>query len=320
MSFKDIKGQDKTVQILKTDLKTSKFCGAYLFIGEEGIGKHLAARNFAKAVNCLNSKDDACDNCISCIKIEKQEHPDVHFIGQIDSDAIKIESIRQLKKDIGLKPYEAKKKVFIINDAHNLTAEAANALLKVLEEPPRDSIIILITSKPALLFKTVVSRCKIIRFYPLKRLQLVEILKKDYSLDDNLAHFLAYFCEGRIGKAIRLKDTDIFREKNTTINAFLLSRNLNLEDISIQNKDNLLSQLNILSTWFRDMYLIKIGMPHAQLINLDRKDELLKYMNRYTLFDIDQMLKIISDSALYLEQNVNFKLLISNLKAELWKG
>lgn len=201
-----------------------------------------------------------------------------------------------------------------------MTAEAANALLKVLEEPPRDSIIILITSKPALLFKTVVSRCKIIRFYPLKRLQLVEILKKDYSLDDNLAHFLAYFCEGRIGKAIRLKDTDIFREKNTTINAFLLSRNLNLEDISTQNKDSLLSQLNILSTWFRDMYLIKIGMPHAQLINLDRKDELLKYMNRYTLFDIDQILKIISDSALYLEQNVNFKLLISNLKAELWKG
>lgn len=320
MSFKDIKGQDKPIQILKSYLKSSTLAGAYLFIGEEGIGKHLVAKTLAKAINCLNEKDDSCDNCLSCLKIDKNEHPDVHFIGLANLDAIKIDSIRDLKKDASLKAYyKVKKKVFIINNAHNLTAEAANALLKILEEPPRDTLIILITAKPALLFKTIISRCKLIKFPPLKRTELKEILKRDYRLQDNLAHFLAYFSEGRIGKALRLKDSDILREKNRIIDEFTIKSEPVFQSLSIQNKDNIHGWLNILASWFRDIYLIKIGLPHYQLINLDRRGELLRSMKRYTLFDLDDILKTISDSLLYLEQNVNIKLLLFNLRAQLCK-
>jgi DNA polymerase-3 subunit delta' len=320
MSFKDIKGQDRPIQILKEYLKTAQVAGAYLFTGEDAIGKQLAAFTLAKAINCLDQEYDSCDGCSSCAKIDKGRHPDIHFIGLTNSDNIKIESIRDIKRNIALRPYEAKMKVFIINDAHNLTPEAANSILKILEEPPKDSIFILISSKPALLFKTIISRCKIIKFYPLKRLELKEILRKDYRIENNLAHFLAYFCEGRIGKALKLKDTDILMQKNRVIDEFAISKNPdNLEMLVSQSREDLRGQLNILTSWFRDIYLIKTGLTHSELINLDRKDELLKLMNRYTFFDLDEALRSISDSLLYLEQNANIKLLLSNLRAELWK-
>jgi len=234
----------------------------------------------------------------------------------VDSNAIRIELIRQLQKEINLKPYEARKKVFIINDAHNLTAEASNALLKTLEEPPQDSLIILVTSKPGLLFKTVISRCKIIKFCPLKRSALQDLIGREYSCDENLAHFLAYFCEGKIGQALRLKDTDLLSQKNKIIDEIILRKD-SLEYGPGPDREELRKYLNVLATWFRDIYMLKIGMPHAELINFDRRKELLKSMGLYSFAALNEIIRFVSDALLYLEQNVNPKLLLSNLKAAL---
>lgn len=317
MPFSDIKGQDKPIHILKEYIRQSRLRGSYLFTGEEGLGKKLIAKTLAKALNCENQALDSCDSCASCLKIEKGQHPDVHYLNAEDSDSIKIEYIRQLQKDIALRPYMGEKKVFILDNAHNLTSEAANALLKILEEPPGNSLIILISSKPALLFKTIISRCKILRFYPLPRTQLEIILKEDFRLDNNLAHFLAYFCEGRFGRALKLKDTDILREKNMVIDGFALAKRPGLEGLSTDNRNNMRSYLNILAGWFRDIYFAKVGLPYGEFINLDRKDELLKCMSRYTTFDLGEILNCLCDSLLYLEQNVNTKLLLLNLRWSL---
>lgn len=320
MSFKDIKGQDTPIAQLKQAFLHSAIPGAYLFTGEEGVGKHLTAFNLAKAINCSSGSFEPCEACPSCLKINKRQHPDVHFIESQDLEAIKIDDIRGLKKDIALRPYEAKKKVFIINDAHNLTADAANALLKVLEEPPGNSLIILVSAKPALLFKTIISRCQILRFNPLDRGRLEGILKDDYRVGDSLAHFLAYFCEGKIGLALRLKDTDILKEKNEIIDAFLISRkSAILESPYMQDKLKLRKSLNMLAAWFRDIYLVKIGISYSKLINLDRKEDLLKLMPHYSLVDLDEIIASISNSLLYMEYNVNTKLLLYNLKAQLCK-
>lgn len=320
MSFKDIKGQDRPVEILKNYLKSRQIAGAYLFTGQEGIGKFLAAKNFAKAINCLHENYDACDNCPSCLKIDKSEDPDVHFIPQEGAEIIKIDYIRSLKKYMSLKPYAAKKRVFIINDAHNLNAEASNALLKILEEPPMHNLIILVTSKPGLLFKTIVSRCLAVKFYPLKREGLKEILSQDYSLDNYSAHFLAYFCEGRIGSALRLKDEGFLRNKNHVLDAFFISNKNNPQTQPSENKEELRRQLNILAAWLRDIYLVKAGSPDLELINLDRKNELFRQAERFSLDELDDMLNRVSNSILYLEQNINTKLLLANLKACLWKS
>jgi len=333
MSFQDIKAQDKPIQILKGYIKHSRLKGSYLFVGEEGVGKKLVAKTLAKALNCEDQALDSCDSCVHCLKIEKGQHPDIHIIeghvspgvdleqGQRTSaqepDSIKIEYIRQLQKDINLKPYEGRKKVFIIDNAHSLTTEAANALLKILEEPPPESLIILISSKASLLFKTIISRCKIMKFYPLQRTKLEEILKEDFHLDNNLAHFLAYFSEGRIGRALKLKDTDILKERDRIIDTFTLAGRSAQDKLLTDGRSNVRAHLNILAAWFRDIYLIKIGAPYRELINLDRKAELLGLMHRYTYVDLNKVFNSISSSLSNLEHNVNIKLLLSNLREDI---
>jgi len=319
MSFQEIKGQDRALSIIREYIGRNRLEGGYLFTGPHSVGKRLTAETLAKAVNCFNKTIDSCDSCPACLKINKNEHPDVHMFGGPDNEAIKIEHIRHLQNQISLRAYEGKKKVFIIDNAENLTPEAASALLKILEEPPANSLIILISAKPNLLFKTIISRCKTIKFHNLKRQLLESILRTDYSLDHNLAHFLAYYSEGSIGKALALKDEDVLHTKNRIIDEFLAQKKAMPDNTLFQNKEYLRRSLNILATWLRDIYLLKVGMPHAEIINLDRKEDLLRMMTRFSFINLDEAFNFISDSITYLENNINVRLLISNLRMELCK-
>ncbi len=320
MSFKEIKGHDQAILSLQQDLEQARLAASYLFLGPEGIGKRQAAITLAKVLNCQRGSWDSCDNCSSCQKIDAQIHPDLHWINASPDDYIKIEDIRRLKNEIGLRPYEGKRKVFIIDNAHLFTAEASNALLKVLEEPPGQSTIILVSAKSALLFKTIVSRCRIVRFYPLTREGLSEILKVDYHLDEATAHFLAYFSEGRLGCSVKLKESGILQEKNRVINEFALAAGREMTNAAIEDKHTLRNYLNILATWFRDIYMLKIGLPQTELIHLDRRVDLLKMMQRHNFSDLEIIMNFISDSLRYLEENINPKLLLSNLRMELNKA
>ncbi len=320
MSFQQIIGQDRPIQRLKKYLASGNFPGAYLFTGPTGVGKGLAALNFAKAINCSTPAADACDECASCVKIEKNIHPDVHIIDaseNSESHDIKIEDVRLLQGEAALRPYEARKKVFIVNDAHNLTADAANAFLKTLEEPPKNSLIILCTSKPGLLFKTIVSRCQVISFFPLIRSELEAKLREGLGLDNNTIHFLSYFCEGRIGEALRLKDKDALADKNRVIDEFIFSSSSVKERASKPDRDYLRYCLRVLSGWLRDVYLIKSGAAAEGVINIDRKDDLSKFKDRYSYDDLGRKLKVVSESLNYAEQNINVKLLMANLKTIL---
>jgi len=323
MSFKTIKGQDKPIGLLKNYLEQNHLASSYLFVGPEGAGKGLVARTLAKVVNCQEEEADSCDSCISCSKIERNQHPDIHIFGSAASDdlaqseAIKIDEIRALQKEISLRPYEGKKKVFIIDNAHNLSAEAANALLKILEEPPKRSLIILVTAKPEFLFKTIISRCAILKFSALPRNKLEAVLKDDYKLPLEQAHFLAFYAEGRLGFALRLKDSNIFRDKNKIIDGLIAPEKPIPESLLLKEKEDLRLYLNLTATWLRDLYLVKTGCPHTELINFDRRDELLKSMHRYTFGELDESLNHIFNSLLYLEQKVNMKLVLSCLRNSL---
>ncbi|MFZ2357622.1 MAG: DNA polymerase III subunit delta' [Candidatus Omnitrophota bacterium] len=315
MSFNHIKGQDKVVEQLKGFIKQSRLASSLLFVGPEGVGKKFTAITLAKAKNCLNNNFDDCDGCASCLKIDKSVHPDIHFIAEAAD--IKIDDIRALKRKAGLVPYEANSKVFIIDNAHTMTPEASNALLKILEEPTQKTMIILISHKQALLLKTIISRCQVIKFSPLPRNALKEILKNDYNVDVNFAHFLAYFSEGRLGYALKIKESDIFQDKDRTINEFCISESLRPQEPPEYTKEELKQKLNLLAVWFRDIYLVKAGLPIQEAINYDRRHDLLKSVNQYSFAALDAKLKTISDSLMYLEQNINTKLLLSNLSFSL---
>ena len=167
MALHNIIGQKKAVRILTGTIKRERVPSSILFSGDSGIGKRLASLNYAKALNCLEQVDfDACDHCSSCKKIDGEVHPDVTALIP-ENDEIKIDIIRRVEEILSLRPYEGKKKVLIVDDADLMNINAANAFLKTLEEPPQDSVIILLSSSPDRLPDTIRSRCMHVRFSPL---------------------------------------------------------------------------------------------------------------------------------------------------------
>ncbi|MBP7216379.1 MAG: DNA polymerase III subunit delta' [Candidatus Omnitrophica bacterium] len=318
MAFSDIKGQTQAIAILREALKQSRIPGGYLFSGPEGIGKARVAKIFAQALLCKQASADACGVCPSCTRIANNQHPDVHYITNEEAEALKIEAMRSLQRAIHFRPYEAEKKVFIIDNAHCLTQEAENSILKILEEPPADSVIILISAQPQRIAKTIISRCQGIKFCALPRLALEKVLKHDFALSDTVAHFLAYFCEGRIGAALRYNDSDFMEYKNHVLDEMVFAKHSASNALLFKEKADIRQCLLVLISWFRDLYLLRAGITHAELIHRDRRDELLARMQQYSSFELDEILQTISDTAMYLEQNINSKLLLLQLKGALW--
>ncbi len=167
MALKDIAGQERALKILFGMLRRDRVPSALLFSGDTGIGKRLAAVNYAKAINCLAPVDsDCCDTCVSCKKIDAATHPDITFTFP-EKNEIKIDAVRKLEEKLFFKALEGRKKIAIVDDADTMNINAANAFLKTLEEPPHDSLIVLVSSNPDGLPDTIRSRCNVVRFYPL---------------------------------------------------------------------------------------------------------------------------------------------------------
>ena len=315
MSFKDIKGQSEAIAFLKSSIENNKIAHAYIFLGPGGIGKKMTALNFAKALNC--SADVAkkpCDGCVSCKKIDGRNHPDVFLLKpEKEGASIGIDRIRALIRDIGLKPYEANKKVYIIDDADAMTQEASNALLKTLEEPPSGSVIILVTENTNLLLPTIVSRSQGVRFFSLGVDEVKNILMKDYKLDGRMAQVLSHISSGRLGSAIKYKDGDFFDKRSRIIKG-LIDNTLFDSDFDGLSKGDLKLYLDIMLTWYRDVLVAKVGdtSPEA-LINIDEKDAVSDQARRLDFGHLDSIIKQIISTGLFLEQNANPKLAMSML-------
>ena len=147
--------------------KRTRIAGAYLFVGPTGVGKETVANHFAKSINCLELDEGACGTCISCRKTADGNHPDTQIVSPSGA-WIRIDQIRELQKRIVYRPYEGIRKVAILREAERMNLEAANCLLKTLEEPPAESVLILLTSNLDALIPTIRSRCQIIKFNPLR--------------------------------------------------------------------------------------------------------------------------------------------------------
>ncbi|MDD4956440.1 MAG: DNA polymerase III subunit [Candidatus Omnitrophica bacterium] len=212
LSFADIKGQTNAIKYLTRCLAAGRVSSSYLFTGPDGVGRSSCARAFIRAIMCPGKPEEAraCDVCPTCRRVEALEHPDVLWIKPEKGKAIKIEEVRQAREKLNLKPFEAVSSVCVIEDAHLLTVSAANALLKILEEPPGGSMLILITDKKELLPRTVVSRCSEVRFFSLPIPVAKEVIssKLDGTGESELS-FLAGFSQGSPGKALEIARTGV---------------------------------------------------------------------------------------------------------------
>ena len=329
MSFANIKGQDRAVAYLKASLKNNRLSNAYIFCGPDGVGKFLTAMNFAKTVICANAvSHESCDICPSCKKIDSFTHPDVFVLRPQNEGrqaqglypertrGIKIDDIRRLIKDIYLKPFEAKKKVYIIEEAQSMKHEAANALLKTLEEPPTDSMLILITDNLKALFQTIVSRSQVIRFYPLKPAQIKEVLIREAALDETKASVLSRLSSGRLGKALAYTDEDIFQKRSSLINSVLKGSDAGLffDDVP---KEKIRLYLDILLAWFKDVLSAKALADDSMLVNIDKIDSIHNEAKRLSFDYLEDVINNIILTLSYLDQNANTKLAMSVLALKI---
>ena len=209
MAFSDIPGQDRAGHFLKRALMRGHVPHAFLFSGMAGIGRAPMALELAKAVNCLEPMDgDACGQCLSCRKIDAGSHPDFMLVEPREKRVtISIEQIRELRARLAFRPFEGKWRVIIIGDARNLRAEAANAMLKMLEEPPPGNLFILIVPETQMLLPTIVSRCCHVRLQPLPDELVAGRLVEEHGADPETARRAARLAGGSLERARRLVDS-----------------------------------------------------------------------------------------------------------------
>lgn len=306
-----------------TLIKNGRLAHAYLFTGQAYIGKGETARGIAKLVNCENTSSDGqlffCDECPVCKRINSGNHPDVSVIESDFTEPIKIDEIRNVLKQVKLRPFMAEKKIIIIRNIENLTQEASNAFLKTLEEPAGNSLLLLTTSIPEKILDTVKSRCHTVYFYPCSRKDLAARLKKCYAGEDVNVNFLAYFAEGCPGEARRLKEDGIFERKRYIIDNFIFSEpDENFIKKILADKKKMKEFLDILSSWVRDSILAKSGMLDDRFIHCDRAEELREFQSRYSFDELKVLGDHIINMYKMLADNFNVKIPLLIIKEELW--
>lgn len=301
--------------------KKGRLAHAYLFIGPSNIGKGETAKAIAKLINCENDQAEIfCNACPSCIKINSGNHPDVTVIDNGYGEAIKIGQIRELLNQNKLRPYSSSRKIFIIKNIENMTAEAANAFLKTLEEPTLGSLMLLTTAVPEKNLDTVKSRCHAIYFQSTSSNDLIIKLRENYHLKEKESHFIAYFSQGCLGKAIKLSMSGFIDKKNEFIDTFILSRP---EEYRIKKvlaeKETAKKFLDILFSWIRDCLLVKVGVEDVRLIHLDRVDDLKQFVARYTFEELKALNESIIKMYQLLADNLNIKLPLLIIGEQLWE-
>jgi len=207
--FTELLGQQRAKSLLGRSLSSGRIGHAYLFRGPDGVGKKLFAEAMAKALNCRTSGPaEFCGHCLSCRKFLSGNHPD-YTVESPEKGSIKIERVRQLCKSLSYPPYESERRIVVIEDIHTMRAEAANNLLKTLEEPPPGNVLILTAEVSKNILPTISSRCQIIPFFPLSSAETMSILQNGSHLDAEQSSLLARLSEGSPGQALLFHHTDV---------------------------------------------------------------------------------------------------------------
>lgn len=321
MSFSEIKGHKAQIDLLVSSHQNNRIAQSYLFIGRRGIGKSRVAKEFVKFLNCQeNNNISCCDKCISCSKVERFLHPDILYLGSNNDESIKIEQIRNLKWFFSLAPFEADYKIAVIDGADYLTVEASNSLLKILEEPSKKAILILIATAEDKLLPTVVSRCQIIRFQGLPPDALRSILYSDYNFaQEDLQVYLNY-SNGSLGSALKLKEADFMSLRENIISDFLLRRRpdaMRNQLLNTSNSQELKRVIFILLTLLRDSCILKSSSMQEYLMNADYCREIEEFYRYKTSDEVLSILERIIEIYNLIDKNTNKRLIVESILSHI---
>ena len=313
-SFSEIVGHEQIKEHMQAAIRDKKPFHAYLFQGEEGVGKEALARTFAAGLQCQSeSTDKPCKECVSCRQMESGNQPDVIWVTR-EKASLGVDEIReQLCNTMDIKPFSSPYKIYLVPEAEKMTEAAQNALLKTIEEPPEYGIVILMTSNISALLPTIQSRCLTLEFRPLSTAVVESFVKEHCQVPDYQARASAAFAQGNLGKAMRYAKSEDFIERKDHIISLL--RHVEQMDLSEMlavikdlgtRKDEVRDYSDLMVLWYRDVLLFKATKDINQLLFQDEASYISREASHRSYEKIEEILQAFEKAKVRLRANVNF--------------
>ncbi|MBL1134849.1 MAG: DNA polymerase III subunit delta' [Chloroflexi bacterium] len=312
-------GHNWAIDQLRRALQFERIRHAYLITGTASIGKTTLAWALATALNC-QGETPPCGQCRSCKLMAAGSHSDVVMVeAEQVGGTLKIEQVRDLQYGLALRPYEGRFKVAILRRFHEANHAAQNALLKTLEEPSSQVVLILTAEHGDLLLPTIVSRCQVLNLRPLGLEETETALRNYWTVEPEQATLLARLSGGRIGWAIRsITDTTELDLRHESVNALEQAitgtryERFQLAEDLAKDKPTLLTVLDIWQTYWRDVLLATTG-SQAALVNIDHESAILQIASVIVPEDAQRALEATRRAVTQLGQNANTRLCIEVL-------
>ena len=333
MPFRDLTNQAHAVMLLRSAVRGGRVSHAYLFVGPGGVGRFDAATAFAQLLNCERPEgEDACGECRSCRRITEDQHPDVRVLDverelllldtpeERKKKVISIEQVRALRRDVSFAPLEGRHKVYIFAGADQMQAEAANSLLKVLEEPPPQVVIILIAETTVPMPPTVVSRCQLVRFSLVPGPAIEQALIRRLGIDPGRARFIAALAGGQLGRAMKwAQSAEALEWRDRVLD--LLERletadpleRMDAAEAFSKDRDRVADLLDAALLWYRDVLVYQETGEERHLINVDRSARIAALAVAVSGPVLSHRISAVEEAKEALRANAHPRLLLEHL-------
>lgn len=313
-------GQEQMIEHFKSAIEMDKVSHAYIIQGDYDSGKKLMASVFAKALQCEQKGTEPCNHCTSCLQADTGNQPDIIYVSHEKPNSIGIHDVReQINGSIGIKPYSSDYKIYIVDEAEKMTAEAQNALLKTIEEPPAYAVIFLLTTNLGKLLPTILSRCVILNIQPVKD-ELIKRHLLSLGVEERQAEFCTAFSMGNVGKAIRVATSEEFNEiKNDCVHMLKYAKDMQVYELIQAVKEltkyklQIYDYLDFMLMWYRDVLLLKATGNANSLIYQEEYSSIRDRGNQSSYEGIQKIIEEIEKAKVRLRANVNFELTIELL-------
>ena len=318
--FNSIIGQEQMIEHFKSAIEMDKVSHAYIIQGDYDSGKKLMASVFAKALQCEQKGTEPCNHCTSCLQADTGNQPDIIYVSHEKPNSIGIHDVReQINGSIGIKPYSSDYKIYIVDEAEKMTAEAQNALLKTIEEPPAYAVIFLLTTNLGKLLPTILSRCVVLNIQPVKD-ELIKRHLLSLGVEERQAEFCTAFSMGNVGKAIRVATSEEFNEiKNDCVHMLKYAKEMQVYELIQAVKEltkyklQIYDYLDFMLMWYRDVLLLKATGNANSLIYQEEYSSIRDRGNQSSYEGIQKIIEEIEKAKVRLRANVNFELTIELL-------
>ncbi len=317
-SFKDVVGHKNIIKYISSAVQADAVSHAYILNGERGSGKRLLANLFAMSLQCQNRAEDgeACGKCQSCKQVQSGNQPDIIKVTHEKPNTISVDDIRtQVNNDIVIKPYSSKYKIYIIPEADLMSAQAQNALLKTIEEPPEYAVIMLLTENAEALLPTIRSRCVMMKLRNIKDQLVKKYLMEQMEIPDYKADVCVAFAQGNMGKAIMLATSEYFNEiKEEVVHLLRNIDEMNVSELKKKKKKcmtykmEINDYLDMIAIWYRDVLIYKATKNVDRVVFSDQLRYIKARASKSSYEGIENILNAIEKAKARLKANVNFEL------------